>query len=183
MGTQDAVDRADWEHVADLELAGNAVAFCDNSVLGELFRLHRQDFVESGSPPGIGGSVVMERVDTAARHPLEVSSDGDGLVIAARVCFVGAGESLDESAGEWRRTGELHLSKGQCLVGDPFATGTARRRVIQVAPGRYVSERFETPVTGVEGAGDDDEAGPPPVVGGMRIFFYGRRPPDVLRSR
>jgi hypothetical protein len=147
------IDQGIWEEIGSIDQEAATVAFGDIAVLGSNFVLHSEKVIKR-----FAGSLILESTGGDYPVPVEVLTDADGSVVAARIPFV---SDLDEMFGAWRKTGELEVTTGQCVACDPWChPHPIYRFEFDVRPGRYVAERF------VERSGE---------VWGLRIRLRGYR--------
>lgn len=156
------IDQGTWEEIGCIDQEAGTVAFGDRAVLGSDFVLGTQarTVISTGAPKRLADSLILESTGGDYPVPVEVLTDVDGSVVAARIPFA---TDLDEMFGTWRKTGELEVTTGQCVACDPWChPHPVYRFEFEVRPGRYIAERF------VEGNGD---------VWGLRIRLRGYRGP------
>jgi len=156
------IDQGTWEEIGSIDQEAGTVAFGDRAILGSDFVLRTQGrtVISTGAPKRLADSLILECTGGDFPVPVEVLTDVDGSVVAARIPFA---TDVDEMVGEWRKTGELVVTTGQCVACDPWChPHPVYRFEFDVRPGRYIAERF------VEGHGE---------VWGLRIQLRGYRGP------
>jgi hypothetical protein len=121
-----------WEEFGWIEVDAAGVSFCRGDARPSDIHRESARTVEDGA--------VYQATMVDCPLPVEVRRDGNGQIVAARMCFT---DDVDDIEGSWVQVGELDLGNGQCVACDPDCDGSSYRLSFAVCPGVYTAAVFE----------------------------------------
>ncbi len=92
-----------------------------------------------------GVPVVAAFTEADDNVPVEIRRDDAGSVVSLRLCWTTDVDDLDQSGeGAWHTVADLPLPNGSCVVWDPFHGEIEKGAVVQLIPGDFAVEIFNT---------------------------------------
>jgi hypothetical protein len=145
---EDPLSGAQWKTIGDFGVDAGTVGFGDASAMDlsadELLAFDRKipgnalamDFTPFGVP------LIAVTTMEDAEYPVEVIRSRR-VTKAARVCFTNDVDELEQAGeGLWKPAGEVVITSGSCVVGDPFCRGAVYQVFFPLKPGTYAVEVF-----------------------------------------